>query len=107
LDKLHPSRSEALAQTKDAEQVSISLAQRRYGNEGRQPRRRLTKAEKLALADEQRKEQERNQKERERKIKQREKMRKDFQKMTSKGQPVMRSRLEHLLTKVKKVMKED
>ena len=65
----------------------------------------LNKAEKLALLEEQRLEQEKNLKEREKKIKIREKKRKDLRKMTRKGQPVMRTRLEDLLGKVKKVMK--
>jgi rRNA processing len=67
--------------------------------------RQLTKAEKLALAEQKRLQTEQNQKERERKIKQREKKKRDLRKMTSKGQPVMKTRLEDLLGKVKKVMK--
>jgi rRNA processing len=69
-------------------------------------RKKLTQQEKLALAEERWKEKERNNKEREKKIKQREKKRRDLRKMTSKGQPVMKTRLEDLLSKVKKVMKE-
>lgn len=61
--------------------------------------------EKLALAEERRKEKERTEKERERKIKLRENKRKNLRKMTSKGQPVMRTRIEDLLGKVKKTMK--
>jgi hypothetical protein len=104
LETFHPSRSKALApreshegsvQREEASQPKIKL-----------PRRQLTKAEKLALEEEQRKEKERNQKEREKKIRQREKKRKDLRKMTSKGQPVMKTRLEDLLGKVRKVMKE-
>ena len=68
--------------------------------------KKLTLQEKLALAEERRKEKERNDKERQKKIKQREKKRRDLRKMTSKGQPVMKTRLEDLLSKVKKVMKE-
>jgi rRNA processing len=67
--------------------------------------RQLTKAEKLALAEHKRLEIEQNQKERERKIKQREKKKRDLRKMTGKGQPVMKTRLEDLLGKIKKVMK--
>ena len=66
----------------------------------------MTQQEKLALAEERRKEKEWNEKQREKKIKQREKKRRDLRKMTSKGQPVMKTRLEDLLSKVKKVMKE-
>ena len=71
-----------------------------------QPRpRSLTKAEQLAMVEEKRKEAERNIIERERKIKARDKKRRDLRKMTAKGQPVMKTRLEDLLSKAKKAMK--
>ena len=65
------------------------------------------KAKKIALAEERRQEKERNEKERVRKIKLREKKRKDLRKRTKWGQPVMKTRMEDLLGKVKKVMKGD
>jgi hypothetical protein len=69
-------------------------------------RRLVTKAERMALAEEQRIEAEKNQQERENKIKLREKKRRDLRKMTNKGQPVMRTRIKDLLGKVRKVVGE-
>ena len=66
----------------------------------------MTKEEKFALMEERRQEKERNEKERQKKVKQRERKRRDLRKMTSKGQPVMKTRLEDLLSKVRKAMKE-
>jgi hypothetical protein len=66
----------------------------------------VTKAERAALAEEKRKEAERNQKEREKKILQRERKRRELRKMTNKGQPVMKTRLNDLLQKVKKAVGE-
>jgi len=106
LETFHPSRSKALATRESHEEGSVQREEASQ-SKTKSPRRHLTKAEKLALEEEQRKEKERNQKERERKIRQREKKRKDLRKMTSKGQPVMKTRLEDLLGKVRKVMKED
>ena len=97
---LHPSRSQRLA---EPQEKPSKIAP---GHGKRKAPRALTKEEKLALAEERRKEKERNEKERERKIRQREKKRRDLRKMTSKGQPVMKTRLEDLLSKVKKAMKE-
>jgi rRNA processing len=98
---LHPSRSQRLAAPEEEERVEKS---QRHGKT--KSRKTLTKEEKLALAEERRKEMERNQKERQKKIKQRERKRRDLRKMTSKGQPVMKTRLEDLLSKVKNVMKD-
>jgi hypothetical protein len=69
-------------------------------------RHRPTLEEKAALAEEKRKGAERNQKEREQKIKLREKKRRDMRKTTSRGQPVMKPRLENLLGKVREAMKD-
>ena len=66
----------------------------------------MTKEEKFALMEERREERETNEKERQKKIKLREKKRRDLRKVTSKGQPVMQTRLEDLLSKVKKAMRE-
>jgi hypothetical protein len=98
---LHPSRSERLAAPEEAVRAEKSSRQERTKS-----RKTLTKDDKIALAEEQRKEKERNEKARGKKIKQRERKRRDLRKMTSKGQPVMKTRLEDLLSKVKKVMKE-
>jgi hypothetical protein len=103
LDTLHPSRSLAISQPVDKEDNHDPRA----GHATKSRPRPLTKVEKLALAEQARLEAERSQKERERKIKLREKKKKDLRKMTSKGQPVMKTRLNDLLGKVKKVMKED
>jgi hypothetical protein len=104
LKNLHPSRSHALANptlTDHDPSTDQNFAHSKLG-----AHRQLSKAEKLVLAEQKRQETERNQKERERKIKQREKKKRDLRKMTGKGQPVMKTRLEDLLGKVKKVMKE-
>jgi hypothetical protein len=100
LDTLHPSRSQALSLPVE------NQATRPTTSRSKGARRLVTKAERAAIAEEQREEAERNQKEREKKIKQRERKRRELRKMTNKGQPVMKTRLEDLLGKVKKVMKE-
>jgi hypothetical protein len=103
LKGLHPSRSHALTHHNPPnEGVATPKSQTSRSGDGRQ----LSKAEKIAAAEEKRNEAERNQKERERKIKHRERKRRDLRKMTSKGQPVMKTRLEDLLGKVKRVMTE-
>ena len=106
MDTLHPSRSEALSRPKGAkaeEEKEKPAGRRKFKKESfRKPKSR----DQLALAEERRKEAEENEKERQRKIRQRELKRKQLSKMTSKGQPVMKPRLENLLSKVKKVMKE-
>jgi hypothetical protein len=102
LDTLHPSRSHAISHPVDSEHS------REQGSGITKSRPRLlTKAEKLAAAEEERQEAERNQKERERKIKLREKKKRDLRKMTKKGQPVMKTRMNDLLGKVKKVMRDN
>jgi hypothetical protein len=103
LDTLHPSRSHAISHPVESEH---SLEQG-SGTIAKSRPRLLTKAEKLAVAEEERQEAERNQKERERKIKLREKKKRDLRKMTKKGQPVMKTRMNDLLGKVKKVMKDN
>lgn len=105
LEAFHPSRSKALGPRESHEEGSVQREETSQ-HKVKSPRRQLTKTEKLALEEEQRKEKERNQKEREKKIRQREKKRKDLRKMTSKGQPVMKTRLEDLLGKVRKIMKD-
>jgi hypothetical protein len=104
LETLHPSRSKALARpNKQGDEATPQ-----HGSFQRKiPQQQPTKKEKLALAEERQKEKERNEKERERKLKLREKKRKNLRKMTSKGQPVMKTRMEDLLGKVKKAMKEN
>src|SRR5205814_4489312 len=99
LDTLHPSRSQALSQP--AENQSTQRGSTKKG-----ARRLVTKAERAALAEEKRKEEERNQKEREEKILQRERKRRELRKMTNKGQPIMKTRLNDLLQKVKKAVGE-
>jgi hypothetical protein len=101
---MHPSRSRQLLQATSS--IEPSAADEENPRHTKRPsRRRLTETERRAQAEEHRREKEQNQKERERKIKQREKKRRDLRKMTSKGQPLMKPRLESLLSKVKKVMK--
>lgn len=106
LETLHPSRSKALS-TSNNHVDSSHVQEERSKHKPKERPRQLTKTERLELAEQQRQEQERNQKEREKKIKQREKKRRDLRKMTNKGQPVMKTRLENLLGKVKKAMKEN
>jgi len=102
MDSLHPSRSHALTQPDSGETGHISTKRSTRGDKPR----KLTVEEKMAIAEARRKEAEQAQKEREKKIKLREKKKRDLRKMTSKGQPVMKTRLEDLLGKVKKVMKD-
>jgi len=101
LGAMHPSRSQAIRQiTSDPDDT-------KSGKKSKKPaRRKLTLEEKAALVEEKRRQAEQNQKEREKKIKLREKKRRDLRKMTTKGQPVMKPRLENLLGKVKQVMKD-
>ena len=103
LETLHPSRSQALtaAPTADAKPPRSDAKTSRP----RPPI--LTKEEKAAIAARHKQEKEQAQREREKKIKRRERLKKNFQKMTKRGQPVMKPRLEHLLSKVKKIMKEE
>jgi hypothetical protein len=102
LDTLHPSRSHAISQA----QVSGDVGPLQHKLGAARNTRQLTTKEKFAIVEEKRREVERNQEERERKIKQRERKRRDLRKMTGKGQPVMKTRLEDLLGKVKQVMKK-
>jgi rRNA processing len=95
---LHPSRSEARTA------APYPTKSRHPGNPARRP---PTREEKAAEAAKLAQEREQNQRDRETKIKARERNKKTFQKMTKRGQPVMKPRLALLLSKVKKVMKED
>ena len=101
---MHPSRSHNITQNPVEAQMSPNdKPSRKFDKSGR---RKLTLQDRAAFAEEKRKEEEQNQKEREKKMRLREKKRRDLRKMTSKGQPVMKTRLEDLLGKVKKVMKD-
>jgi len=95
---MHPSRSEAMSKP------DTSPLDGRHTSKSKPARRKAILEEKAALAEEKRKEAEQKQVEREKKIKLREKKRRELRKMTVKGQPVMKTRLEDLLGKVKKVM---
>jgi rRNA processing len=94
---LHPSRSEARS----------AAPPRKSRLSGKPARRPPTREEKAAEAAKLEQEHEQNQRDRENKVKARERNKKTFQKMTKRGQPVMKPRLALLLSKVKKVMKED
>jgi rRNA processing len=98
MNTMHPSRVSALKTAALPEPSADQPPQRFRG--------KPTKQDKLALAEQKRLEIEKAQKERERKIKIREKRRKALRKMTPRGQPVMKTRLEDLLGKVKKVMRD-
>jgi hypothetical protein len=100
VNSMHPSRVNALKASHSLSEGD-SVEQR-----STKPLGKMTKADKMALEEQKRLETEKQRKEREQKIKLREKRRIALRKMTSKGQPVMKTRLEDLLGKVKKVMRD-
>lgn len=106
---LHPSRSQALSRA-DGEGEDKRIADTPKLKDTRKSRKesfgKPGARDQLALAEARRKEAADNEKERQKKNRQREMKRKQLRKMTSKGQPVMKPRIENLLSKVKKVMKE-
>ena len=105
LETLHPSRSQALTAPLTMETHQRPRSAAKTSSRPRPPI--VTKEEKAAIAAKCEQEKEQARQEREKKVKRRERMKKNFQKMTKRGQPVMKPRLEHLLSKVKKIMKQD
>ena len=106
---MHPSRSQALSRPEgEGEDKPPAGTPKSKDKEksGKGSFRKPGARDQLALAEGRRKEAEENEKERQKKIRQREIKRKHLSKLTSKGQPVMKSRIENLLSKVRKVMKE-